>query len=228
MKILIVNDDGVSAPGLAVLREIMRPFGEVVVVAPSVERSACSHSITTQRPLEIERVEDGVFSVDATPADCVRIALSTLVPDTALVVSGINPGANLGVDIHFSGTAAGAREAAMRGLPAIAISQYHVAELDWELTAQRAAMAIATTLQRPWCRGWFWNLNLPSPSLGPGDPEIVECAPDPTAVPYRFEEQPAGGWQYRADYHGRERLAGHDVDVCFQGRISLSKIGIAP
>jgi 5'-nucleotidase len=121
--ILVTNDDGVGAPGIAAAAAVLREIGDVVVVAPDRERSASSHSISLDRPLRVDEVEAGVFSIDGTPVDCVYLALLHLVKRRpALVVSGINNGYNLGSDVFYSGTIAGAVEAALRGIPAIAVS----------------------------------------------------------------------------------------------------------
>jgi len=123
--ILLTNDDGVAAAGLAALRQSVLDLADVVVVAPASEQSATSHSITLVRPLRHELLEDGVHSVDGTPADCVYLALFEerfLPRKPDLVLSGVNHGTNLGSDVFYSGTVAGAREAAMRGIPAMAFS----------------------------------------------------------------------------------------------------------
>jgi 5'-nucleotidase len=124
--ILIANDDGVRAAGIRALGRRLADLGEVVVVAPDRERSATSHAFTLDRPLRCEEVEKGWFSVDGTPADCVYLGLLRICAERpALVVSGINHGFNLGSDVFYSGTVAGAVEAALRDTPAMAVS------LEW-------------------------------------------------------------------------------------------------
>lgn len=123
MKILISNDDGVYAPGLQILAHKMKTMGDVVVVAPDRNRSGASNSLTLTRPLRVRTLENGYFSVDGTPTDCVHLAVTGLLdfsPD--VVLSGINHGANLGDDILYSGTVAAAMEGRFLGLPAIAFS----------------------------------------------------------------------------------------------------------
>jgi 5'-nucleotidase len=121
--ILVTNDDGVMAPGIRAAVEVLRDVGQVIVAAPDRERSAASHSISLDRPLRVDEIEAGVYSIDGTPVDCVYLALLHLVPRRpALCVSGINNGYNLGSDVFYSGTVAGAVEGALRGVPAIAIS----------------------------------------------------------------------------------------------------------
>lgn len=124
--ILVSNDDGYSAPGLHTLRRALLTFADVVVCAPASEQSATSHSISLNRPLRLWEREEGVFTIDGTPADCVYVALHAgqrvlpRAPD--LVVSGLNHGLNLGNDVFYSGTVAAAREGALRGVRAMATS----------------------------------------------------------------------------------------------------------
>ena len=123
--ILLSNDDGVDARGNRLLRSALESVGEVYTVAPEREQSAKSHSITLHHPLRFRRLEDRVFAVDGTPADCVYVAffLKEFLPRKPdMVVSGINHGHNLGSDVHYSGTVAAAREGALRGVPSLAFS----------------------------------------------------------------------------------------------------------
>lgn len=123
MRILVSNDDGISSPGLTALVDVARDYGDVWVVAPDSEQSAQSHSLTLHQPLRATQVDEQRFAVTGTPADCIYLALNALLdapPD--LVLSGINKGSNLGTDIFYSGTVAAAREGALAGLPAVALS----------------------------------------------------------------------------------------------------------
>ncbi|MBP7748599.1 MAG: 5'/3'-nucleotidase SurE [Aliarcobacter sp.] len=125
--ILLTNDDGFDAIGLKALIEALLPIARITVVAPAKNKSACGHSLTLDRPLRMICVEDDYYKIDdATPTDCIFISISNLFKDgykPDLVISGINIGANMGEDITYSGTAAGAMEAVIHGIPAIAISQ---------------------------------------------------------------------------------------------------------
>ena len=122
-RILVTNDDGVDAPGIAALAEAMRPLGEVFVVAPDRERSAASHAITLHEPLRVEERGDQRYCVSGTPTDAVYWAIHRLLPAKPdLVVSGINRGANLGSDVLYSGTVAAALEGALFGRPSLAFS----------------------------------------------------------------------------------------------------------
>src|SRR4029078_4218819 len=121
--VLITNDDGVLAPGIRAVADALRAFAEVIVAARDRERSAASHSISLDRPLRVDEVEEGTYAIDGTPVDCVYLALLHLVPRRpSLVVSGINNGFHLGSDVFYSGTVAGAVEGALRGVPALAVS----------------------------------------------------------------------------------------------------------
>ena len=123
MNILCSNDDGILAPGLALLADACREVGEVTVVAPDREQSGTSHSLTLHRPLRPARRPDGAFQVDGTPTDCVMLALETLMPERPdFVFSGVNHGPNMGEDVLYSGTVSAAMEGVMLGVPGVAIS----------------------------------------------------------------------------------------------------------
>ncbi|PLY04127.1 MAG: 5'/3'-nucleotidase SurE [Arcobacter sp.] len=126
-QILLTNDDGFDAIGLKALIEALSPLAKITVVAPAKNKSACGHSLTLDRPLRMVSIDDDFYKIDdGTPSDCIFISLNNLFKDgykPDLVISGINIGANMGEDITYSGTAAGAMEAVLQGVPAIAISQ---------------------------------------------------------------------------------------------------------
>ncbi|HXV86363.1 MAG TPA: 5'/3'-nucleotidase SurE [Gemmatimonadales bacterium] len=130
MRILVSNDDGILARGLALLADVLRTAGEVTVVAPDREQSGTSHSLTLTRPLRPVRRPDGAYQVDGTPTDCVLLALGALLPDRPeMVFSGINHGPNMGEDVLYSGTVAAAMEGLSLGIPGIAVS-YAGSDLD--------------------------------------------------------------------------------------------------
>jgi 5'-nucleotidase len=123
MNILVTNDDGVLAPGLALLAEACAVVGTVTVVAPDREQSGTSHSLTLHRPLRPTRRPDGAWQIDGTPTDCVMLALQALMPEGPdFVFSGVNHGPNMGEDVLYSGTVSAAMEAVMLGVPGIGIS----------------------------------------------------------------------------------------------------------
>ena len=224
MKLLLTNDDGIDAPGLEVLERTVRRLGEVIVVAPAEAQSGVGHKLTTDRPIPVERIDAGRYSVGASPADCVRIGLTELAPDASWVLAGVNRGANLGADVYTSGTVAAAREGALLGCRALAISQY-VAKgqpVDWEVAHRRAGPVLERLLSRELAEGEYWNVNLPHSSHD-ADVGVLFCALDtrPLGVAYRKEE---GAFIYDAVYHERPRQPGRDVDVCMSGRVSVTRL----
>ena len=123
MNILVTNDDGILAPGLALLADVCREVGTVTVVAPDREQSGTSHSLTLHRPLRPARRPDGAWQVDGTPTDCVMLAIQALMPERPrFVFSGVNHGPNMGEDVLYSGTVSAAMEAVTLGVPGIGIS----------------------------------------------------------------------------------------------------------
>jgi 5'-nucleotidase len=162
-KILVTNDDGIHSAGIIALADALATVGEVIVVAPAHEMSAASHSLTLTRPLRIERIDDSHFSVDGTPTDCITLAMNHLLKDSlpALVVSGINKGGNLGEDITYSGTVAGALEAAIYGLPGIAVSLVQRTNFDFRAAAEFAAELARRVLGDGLPHGTLLNVNVP-------------------------------------------------------------------
>ncbi len=162
--LLLTNDDGVQATGLRTLREALLPLGHVVVVAPTHEQSASSHSITIDRPLRhIEHATD-VHSIDGTPADCIYLALFEprfLPRRPDLVVSGVNHGPNLGTSVFYSGTVAGAREAALREIPALAFSHAGDADAPFIGALVRDMTERMLSAERPPGHGMLLNVNFP-------------------------------------------------------------------
>jgi 5'-nucleotidase len=227
MKLLLTNDDGIDAPGLAALFEASRLLGDAVVVAPAHAHSGCSHRVTSDGPIRIEERSANHFAIHGTPADCVRVALHRLAPDAACVLAGINAGGNLGADVYVSGTVAAAREAVLHGRPAIALSHYRKRDLpeDWQRVTLWSEMLLRDLLAQPWTRGSFWNVNLPHLPPDAPFPDVVYCPLDPLPLPLSFREV-AGNLHYDGDYHGRPRQPGADVDVCFGGKIAVTKIAL--
>ena len=162
-KILVTNDDGIHSAGIIALAEALRSLGDVVVVAPAHEMSAASHSLTLTRPLRIEEIDDHHFAVDGTPTDCVTLAMNHLLKDGLpdLVVSGINKGGNLGEDVSYSGTVAGALEASIYGLPGIAVSLVQRTDFDFGPAAEFAAELARRVLGDGLPRGTLLNVNVP-------------------------------------------------------------------
>jgi len=172
-KILITNDDGYESLGLHALVKAMKPLGQVTVVAPSLEKSACGHSLTLTRPLRFISIDDDFYKLDdGTPTDCIFLALHKLYEENErpdIVISGINKGANMGEDITYSGTASAAMEAVLQGIPAIAISQVcagqceNIDTLGYDLAVETITALVRRVLTEgsPLPERKFLNVNIP-------------------------------------------------------------------
>jgi len=160
MHILIANDDGFRAPGLAALAQALREVATCTVVAPDRDRSGASHALTLDRPLHVQRQENGFYAVQGTPTDCVHLAINGwLNPAPDMVVSGVNAGANMGDDVLYSGTVAAAMEGRFLGLPAIAVS---LVGHGYYATAARVAREFVVGMQQsPLPRDTILNVNVP-------------------------------------------------------------------
>jgi len=212
-RILVTNDDGFRSDGIRALADALRACGDVTIVAPVEEASAIGHALTLRHPLRLERIDDRTCAVDGTPTDCVNIAVSQVfrtLPD--LVVSGINKGWNLGDDVTYSGTVAGALEGALLGIPSIAVS-LRATRGDYDFSyAARAATALAEAmLRRPLPSRTFLNINVPK-----GQPKgyrvtvqakrnhVTSVAErhDPKGRPYYWIEEGQNEWEPhdRSDY----------------------------
>lgn len=167
MKILLVNDDGIHAPGLRAMYDVLQELGDVQVVAPLVEQSGVGHRITYLHPIMVKEIlEEGEhygWAVDGSPADCVKLGVLEFChgePD--LIVSGINSGANVGINVLYSGTVAAAIEGAFFGITSIAVSLSQKTPPDYPATAIRALHLIRQLLKQSPQRGMLWNVNFPN------------------------------------------------------------------
>ncbi len=167
------------------------------------------------------------YVADGTLADCTRLSLKALAPDADWVVAGINPGANLGTDVYQSGTVAAAREAAILRVPAIAISQYvsRGGAIEWEHTREQALGVITRLLGEALETGTYWNVNLPHPLNSTEPVDYMVCPLDRNAHDYSYLKD-GDAYRYRGIIHDRPRDVGGDVDVCFGGRIAVTKLAI--
>jgi len=164
--ILVTNDDGVYSPGIQMLAKRLRELDTVVIVAPDRERSAAGHSMTLHRPLLIEEIKESVYSVNGTPTDCVNIAVKGMLKETPrLVVSGINKGPNLGDDITYSGTVAGAIEGTMLGIPSFAISLAAREDFHFAEAAEVGFRTAGRILEEGLGTGTLLNINVPNVPL---------------------------------------------------------------
>ncbi len=169
MKFLVSNDDGVNTPGILALAEALKEFGQVTVFAPNRDRSGASNSLTLDRPIRIQKIDAGVYSVHGTPTDCVHVALTgVLKHDPDMVISGINNSANLGDDVLYSGTVAAAMEGRYLGLPAIAVSLAvdHSRETHpkrhFDTAAKYLARLIHHLQDQPLPQDTILNINIPN------------------------------------------------------------------
>ena len=163
MRILVSNDDGYLAPGIAALADAMRPLGEITVVAPEQNSSGASNSLTLNRPLSVWQSASGTIVVNGTPSDCVHVALTGLVEHAPeLIVSGINNGQNMGDDTIYSGTVAAAMEGFLFGVPAIAFSLVDKGYAHLDSAARVAHDIVARYLRRPLAAPFLLNVNIPN------------------------------------------------------------------
>ncbi len=191
MNILLVNDDGISAPGLQALYDAVKDLGKISVVAPDGERSAISHGITLDKPIPVRKYRNGTYegvAVKGTPADCVKLALSELLgakPD--LVISGINLGCNTGLNVIYSGTVGAAAEAVFHGIPGIAVSLTTYTDPNWEPAARFIHDTVKQIGRKGFPENLLLNINVPN----------VDSAQDIRGV--KITEQGMAQWQETFD-----------------------------
>lgn len=164
-RILVTNDDGIHAEGIAALEAALSEIGDVYVVAPASEMSGASHSLTLARPLRIRKIDDRHWTVDGTPTDCVTLALNMILPPEErphICASGINHGANLGDDATYSGTVAGALEATILGVSGLAFSLVTSRDHDFTQSAAVAKEVTARALKDGLPEGTLLNINVPT------------------------------------------------------------------
>jgi len=162
VRILLSNDDGYFAPGLATLAEHLAPFGELIVVAPERDRSGASNSLTLDRPLMVRRAANGFLYVNGTPTDCVHLAVTGFLEEQPdIIVSGINYGANMGDDTIYSGTVAAATEGFLLGIPSIAISLTSHAGKNMRTAGLVAAKLVERFQRQPFGEPVLLNVNVP-------------------------------------------------------------------
>ncbi|MEA5542280.1 5'/3'-nucleotidase SurE [Limnoraphis robusta Tam1] len=223
MTIILTNDDGIDAPGIRALSEAINHQG--IFVAPQQEVSGCGHKVTTRSPIHVEHRCDTEYAVAGTPADCIRLAITHFCPQIDWVLSGINSGGNLGIDVYISGTVAAVREAAFHGIRGIALSQYRKGgrSVNWEQTTSWSQIVLKDLLNRPLEPGSFWNVNFPYLEPDAPEPEIVFCQPStkPLPIDYKVEGE---DYFYIGNYSQRPRTPETDVDVCFGGKIAVTLI----
>jgi 5'-nucleotidase len=213
MKILISNDDGVYAPGLAVLYESLLGLGDVTVIAPDRDRSAASNSLTLSTPIRVRELENGFFSVDGTPADCVYVGLRALLKvQPKMIVSGINSGENLGDDVLYSGTVAAAMEGRFLGFPSMAVSL--AGEHTYYDTAGRVVQILIRQLMRhPLPTDTILNVNVPNiPFEEIRGFKVTRLGRRHPSANMIQDKDPRGKTIYWVGAVGREQDAGPETD----------------
>ena len=230
MRILVSNDDGYRAPGLAALAQAMAQLGEVTVVAPERNRSGASNSLTLDHPLRVQVGDNGYFYVDGTPTDCVHLAITGLLeqePD--LVVSGINAGANLGDDVLYSGTVAAAMEGRFLGLPAIAVSLTGEDPRHYATAAEVAKRLVTRLRSQPLPMDTIMSVNVPDlPWEELGGFEATRLGHRHKAEPVVKSQDPRGRPIYWVGAAGPEEDAGAGTDfhAVRSGRVSITPLQV--
>lgn len=227
MRILISNDDGVHAPGLAILAHAVAQMAEITVVAPDRDRSGVSNSLTLDRPVRLAKMPSGFISVDGTPTDCVHVAITGYLdyePD--MVIAGINSGANLGDDVLYSGTVAAATEGRFLGFPALAVSLAGEEHLHYE-TAAKVVQGLILQLQKfPLPADTILNINVPDiPYEQLKGYQVTRLGERHRAKPAIKAQDPRGRTIYWVGPAGSEQNAGPGTDFY---AISHNYISITP
>ncbi len=226
--ILVTNDDGVYSPGIQILAKRLRELDAVVIVAPDRERSAAGHSMTLHRPLLIEEVRESVYSVNGTPTDCVNIAVKGLLRETPrLVVSGINKGPNLGDDVTYSGTVAGAIEGTLLGIPSLAVSLAARENFRFAEAAEVAFHAASRILEEGMPQGTLLNINVPNVPLAEVRGTIITRLGKRIYHQMTVERVDPRGKKYYWIGGGEpdwEREEGTDLDAVDRGMVSITPL----
>jgi 5'-nucleotidase len=232
MRALLTNDDGVLAPGIAAMQAVVAREAETTVVAPSSARSANAHAITVGLPIAVTRVhaheQFHAFAVEGQPADCVKLALRELMPAPPdVVISGINDGANIGVNVLYSGTIAAAAEGAFFGLPAFAVSYERSGHMRFDRAAELAWGIIKSLLKAPLSPGYLVSINIPV--LREGVPRGVRVVPQSTTAledSFRKSTDAQGRTAYHLEgvYGDLSGEADTDVHAVGEGFIAVTPL----
>lgn len=235
VHILLTNDDGIYAPGLAAMKRELARLGDVTVVAPAVEQSGVGHSITFLAPLMAKEVWEGDerfgWAVEGSPADCVKLAFGEFCPQRPdLVISGINGGLNVGINVLYSGTVAGATEGALFGVPSIAVSLEYDDHANFDRAAQLAVSLVEQILAREDAQSWpLYNINIPTVALErPAEVRVVPMATARWPADFDRRVDPKGRRYYWAmgtpPTTSPDMLT--DLDACAEGYVTLTPLRI--
>ena len=235
VNILLTNDDGWNAPGIQALASVASDFGTVWIVGPSEQVSGASHQMTWEGNIRLTEKSPQVFAVGGFPTDCVRIAPSQLGVSFDWVLSGINNGGNLGTDINMSGTVAAAREAAMHGCHAIALSQHRKRftepDFDWNPAKEMARRVLEQVLNpaNEYSATYTANVNFPDVSLEKAKTASIEfCELDRNPLAAVYREVEPNLFVPEIVYNQREQAEGRDVAHCFAGCITVTGFDFVP
>ncbi len=230
MHILLSNDDGYFAPGLAILAETLAPFGVVTVVAPERDRSGASNSLTLDRPLTVRKAANGFFYVNGTPTDCVHLAVTGLLdrlPD--IVISGVNHGANMGDDTIYSGTVAAATEGFLLGIPSVAVSLVANGGDNFTTAARVAADILQRFARKPLGQPALLNVNVPDVGYERlQGVEVTRLGRRHKAEPVVKSTTPRGGTVYWVGAAGSAQDAGEGTDfhAAARGVVSVTPLQV--
>jgi len=232
VQILLTNDDGIYAPGLAAMERELNQLGEVCIVAPATEQSGVGHSITFLNPLIVKEVFDGKrqrgWAVEGSPADCVKLALAEFCPRRPdLVVSGINGGLNAGINVLYSGTVAAAIEGAFFAITSIAVSLEYDEHAEFDKAARLARRLIEKILNQKGPEPQLYNLNIPTTALG-GKTEVKTVPMDVARYGEDFESRrdPKGRRYYWATGEPPSSSESHETDLSAlaKGYVTLTSL----
>ncbi len=232
MLILLTNDDGVYAPGLAALKRELRPLGELCVVAPATEQSGVGHSITYLTPLIVKEVYHGRqrwgWAVEGSPADCVKLGITELCPRRpGLIVSGINGGLNAGINVLYSGTVAAAIEGAFFGITSVAVSLEYDEHAQFDRAGRLARDVIEQLLEKKGPEPQLYNLNIPTAALQ-GEPRVSVVPMDVTRYGDKFQKRtdPWGREYYWLTGEPPTATEGHETDLSAlaKGHVTLTPL----
>jgi 5'-nucleotidase len=214
LHILLSNDDGYFAPGLAILAESLASLGTVTVVAPERDRSGASNSLTLDRPLTVRRAASGFFYVNGTPTDCVHLAVTGLLDELPdIVISGVNYGANMGDDTIYSGTVAAATEGFLLGIPSVAVSLVAAGNDNYRTAARIAADIAQRFKDKPLGQHALLNVNVPDVAYEElRGIEITRLGKRHKAEPVVKATTPRGGTVYWVGAAGGAQDAGEGTD----------------
>jgi 5'-nucleotidase len=214
VRILLSNDDGYFAPGLAALERALLPLGQVTVVAPERDRSGASNSLTLDRPLSVRQAPSGFYYVNGTPTDCVHLAVTGLLPELPdVVVSGVNAGANMGDDTIYSGTVAAATEGFLLGIPSMAVSLVSGEHEHFETAARVAAELVQRFAQHRIDQPILLNVNVPDvPYDALCGSKVTRLGKRHKAEPVVKATNPRGDTVYWVGAAGRAQDAGEGTD----------------